>query len=103
MVKSDKIKKILASYRNSSLSQKDFCSENKLSTSTLYSWITKEKLKEKKLDFVSVSIAEKSFKTPDFKQESYEKLVLKINSGISLELPDSISPSWLSSLLKEML
>lgn len=101
--KSEKeIKIILENYNKSDLSVKQFCSENNIPTPTFYSWLKKVDISNDKLNFVSLSIEEESSKNPIIKGQIFNKIILKTPSGISLELPTTIAPNWLSSLLKDL-
>ena len=98
------IKKIIEDYYKSGLSIAKFCKERKLIRPTFYSWLKKYKISKKdKLNFVSLSVdgvipEKRSPHNPKIP----EKIILKTQSGIEVELPFSISTNWLTSLLKEL-
>lgn len=99
-----KRKKILEEFNKSGLSKDQFCREKKISKQTFYNWLRLEKQKENKIDFIPLGIEEPGAENSLLKNENkfLEKIILKTNTGFLLEVPSTISTSWLSSLLKEL-
>ncbi len=98
--------KLINLYQQSGLSQTEFCKKNNLALTSYNNWLLKKKTISKsikqKLNFVPLSVDDEFQENPKIKTQVLEKITLKTLSGISVELPISISTSWLSSLLKEL-
>jgi hypothetical protein len=98
-------KNILDEYRLSNLSGAQFCRNKKIHLQTFYIWLRKEKSieNESKLKFVSLSVEESAPKITSSRTEKKEGIILKTKNGNFLKIPLSISASWVSSLLKELM
>ncbi len=98
--------KLIQKYAQSGLSQTEFCKKNNLALASFNHWLLKKKTISKsvkqKLNFVPLSVEDEFQENPKIKTQVLEKITLKTLSGIALELPISVSTSWLSSLLKEL-
>ena len=98
--------KLIQKYVQSGLSQTEFCKKNNLALTSFNHWLLKKKTISKsikqKLNFVPLSVDDEFQENPKIKTPVLEKITLKTLSGIALELPISVSTSWLSSLLKEL-
>ena len=98
-------KNILDEYRLSGLSGAQFCRNKKIHLQTFYSWLKKEKSikNENELKFVSLSVEESEPKIISRRIQKKDRIILKTKNGNFLKIPLSISASWVSSLLKELM
>ena len=97
-------KEILEEYRNSNTSGTKFCAERKLNSKTFYGWIKKENQKKvkNKLDFIPLSVQDNSKEIKTINKQTCEKIILKTKEGVYLKIPQTVSASWISSLLKDL-
>lgn len=96
-------KRLLEEYSKSGLSKTQFCKEKKFPLPTFYKFARKQNFEQNKSKFISVSIEDSTLKPNMTKTKIFEKIILKMPSEFYLELPESISTQWLSSLLKELI
>ena len=96
------MREIVERYNKSNLTKKQFCIEQNLSHITFYKWYRRINPKKNKLIFTPVFINDSESKSISGKTISIEKITLNTSSKFYLEFPLSISPTWLSSLLKEL-
>lgn len=100
-------RKILEEFNKSGLSKSKFCKEKKINIQTFYSWFRSKKQKKSEFNFIPLDVEEPILENTPINNEEQkyklsEKIILKTNFGVSLEIPSTISVSWLSSLLREL-
>lgn len=91
----DKWVKLITAQQESDLTVAQFCCDNKINSKSFYNWRRKITTPLETLSFVKVQ----STSAP----APLSKNVIQLHfSNTSLSLPGSVSPTWLATLLKEL-
>jgi len=108
----EEIQRILKHYPSSGLSKTKFCQQYKISENALYKWIKLNK-ENSNFNFIPVAIKQNCNHTLQHEEEAKDNFInnkildhseikIEIKTGIIIKIPTTISPSWLSSLIKEL-
>jgi len=89
----DEWQQLVSQWKDSTLSQKDFCKKQNIALTTFSYWIRKHS---------TVSEFEKGFVKIQKKTQNFEKIILHIGTFFKLEIPNSIQPERLQSIIQSL-
>ncbi len=93
---------LINEFQQSNLTIKEFCAKKEIAVSTFYEWKNKLKGKASTLNFVPAIVQKCQEERSLPEHKNAPSIVLNINNKFKLELQNSISTVWLSSLIKEL-
>lgn len=107
----EEIQRILEKYPTTGLSKREFCNQYKLSEAVLYKWLKINK-NQNNGNFIPVSInsdnkENKNLPTEIIKNRtcndlSIHEIKIELLKGITIKIPLTSDPKWLSSFIREL-
>lgn len=94
--------RVVEEFKSSGLSLGAFCERKKINIHTLRYWVQKSATAAAEAKPSSLFVEARPFPRPISSSGSENSIVLTLVTGVRLEIPASVSGSWLAGLVREL-